>query len=280
MPTDREQVAASATTSNDEYRFERVTMALLMDDSRFGKNTPSAGDPFPQFDLTTTDGRRIGKDDFIGKRPLLVVFGSKSCPLTVSSIEPLVQLHQEFDRDIEFVSLNVREAHPGENYGQPMNYEQKLRNAREFQTRYEIPWVVAVDDIDGTLHRALDTKPNAAYLMDKNGEIAFRTLFAGDATALKQALLSVSEGRSPPNKQSRAMLKPMLRTIGFIDRILKEAGPQAQRDMLRVAPPLILAAKIANFFSFLPKSQRGAAALTIIAVVMAAIAAGAVGTRI
>ncbi len=280
MPTDREQVAASATTSNDEYRFERVTMALLMDDSRFGKNTPSAGDPFPQFELTTTDGRRIGKDDFIGKRPVLVVFGSKSCPLTVSSIEPLKQLYQKFGRDIEFVMLNVREAHPGENNRQPMNYEQKLRRAGELQRQYEIPWAVAVDDIDGTLHRALDTKPNAAYLMDKNGKIAFRTLFAGDDPALEQALLSVSKDRPPPKKQSRAILKPMLRSIGFIDSVLKETGPQAQRDMLRAAPPLILAANIASLFQFLRKSQRGAVALALIAVVMAAIAAGAIGALI
>lgn len=277
MPADLEPIAASARIGHDEYRFERVTMGLLMDDSRFRKDTPSAGDPFPQFELATTDGRRIRKDDFVGKRPLLVVFGSKSCPLTVSSFEPLKQLYQEFGHDIEFVTVNVREAHPGENYRQPMNYERKLSYARDLQTRYEIPWVVAVDDIDGTLHRALDTKPNAAYLMDKNGKIAFRTLFAGDDTALEQALLSVSKGRPAPKKESRAMLKPMLRAIGFIRGILKDAGPQAQRDMLRVAPPLILAAEIANLFQFLAKSQRGAAAVTTIAVVMAAIAAAAIG---
>ena len=277
MPADLEPNAASAKISHDEYRFKRVTIGLLMDDTRFRKDSLSVGDPFPLFELPTTDGRQISRDDFVGKRPLLVVFGSKSCPLTVSSIEPLMRLHQEFGRDIEFVTLNVREAHPGENSRQPMNYELKLKHAEELQTRYEIPWVVAVDDIDGTLHRALDTKPNAAYLMDKNGKIAFRTLFAGDDTALNQALLSVSKGRPAPKKQSRAMLKPMVRTIGFIDNILKEAGPQAQRDMLRVAPPLILTAKIANLFQFLPKSQRGAAALTSISIVVVAIAAGAIG---
>ncbi len=280
MPTDPEQVAASAGSGHDEYRYERVTMGLLMDDFRFRRDTLSAGDPFPQFELPTTDGRRIRRDDFVGKRPLLVVFGSKSCPLTVSSIEPLMQLHQKFGRDIEFVTLNVREAHPGEYNTQPMNYDQKLSHARELQTRYEIPWVVAVDDIDGTLHRALDTKPNAAYLMDKHGKIAFRTLFAGDDTALEQALLSVSKGHPTPKKESRAMLKSMLHSIGFIQSILKEAGPQAQRDMLRVAPPLVLAAKIAGLFQFLAKSQRGAVALTTIAVAMAMIAAGAIGALI
>ncbi len=280
MPADKEPIVASAKIGHDEYRYERVTLGLLMDDFRFRKGTPAAGDPFPQFELPTTDGRRIRKDDFVGKRPLLVVFGSKSCPLTVSSIEQLKQLHQRFGLDIEFVTVNVREAHPGENYRQPMSFEQKLEHARELQRRYEIPWVVAVDDVDGTLHRALDTKPNAAYLMDKNGMIAFRALFAGDDTAIEEALLSVSRGSPVSKKESRAMLKSMSRAIGFINSILEEAGPQAQRDMLRVAPPLVLTAKIASLFQFLAKSQRGAVALTTIVVVMAAIAAGAIGALV
>ncbi len=280
MSVESEPTSASAGSGNDEYRYERVTMGLLMGDFRFRKNTLSAGDPFPQFDLPTTDGQRIRKDDYVGKRPLLVVFGSKSCPLTVSSMEPLKQLHGELGHDIEFVTVNVREAHPGENFKQPMNYERKLEHARDLQTYYDVPWIIAVDDIDGTLHRALDAKPNAAYLMDKSGNIAFRTLFAGDDAALGQALRSVSQGRPPPKMESSAMLKPMALAIGFIERILKEAGPQAQRDMIRVAPPLILAAKVAGLFQFMAEPHRGTAALVSIVVVIAAIAVGAIGVFI
>ena len=280
MPAESELTTASARSGHDEYRYERVTMGLLMGDFRFRKNTLTAGDPFPQFELPTTDGQRIRKDDYVGNRPLLVVFGSKSCPLTVSSMDPLKQLHREFGRDIEFVTVNVREAHPGENFKQPMNNDRKLEHARDLQTHHDVPWVVAVDDIDGTLHRALDAKPNAAYLMDKSGKIAFRTLFAGDDAALGQALRSVSRGRPAPKKESSAMLKPMALAIGFIESILEEAGPQAQRDMIRVAPPLILAAKIASLFQFLAEPHRGTAALISIVVVLAAIAVGAFGVII
>ena len=113
--------------------------------------------------------------------------------------------------------------------------------------------------------------------MDKSGKIAFRTLFAGDEPALRQALQSASEGRPTLKKESSAMLRPMSLAIGFIHGILKEAGPQAQRDMLRVAPPLILAAKTASLFRFLAESRRGAAALITIAAVTTAIAVGAIG---
>ena len=277
IPADPEQVTGSALDSDAAYRYERVTIGLLMDDFRFRKDTPSPGDPFPQFELPTTDGGRIRRDDFIGKRPLLIIFGSKSCPLTISSIEPLKRLHRAFGRNIKFVTVNVREAHPGENTRQPVTNEQKLEHARDMQAKFEIPWAVAVDDTGGTLHRALDTKPNAAYLMDKGGKVAFRALFAGDDTNLEQALLSVSRDRPVPKKESSAMLKPMALAIGFISATLKEAGPQAQRDMVRAAPPLILAAKIADLFQFSDISQRGALALTTIAVVMAAIVVAVIG---
>ncbi len=272
-PADSDSTAASIGRSHEAYRYERVTIGLLMGDMRFRKDAAVTGDLFPQFKLPTIDGRWICKADFVGKRPLLVVFGSISCPLTVSSIEPLKKLHQKFGRDIEFVTVNVREAHPGENIRQPMDWEQKQSYARELQARYEIPWDVIVDDIDGTLHRALDTKPNAAYVMGTDGKIVFRTLFAGDHLNLEQALISVVNGRPAPRSESQAMLKPMALAIGFIDSILKKAGPQAQRDMLGAGPPLIVAAKIANFFPFLSKSQRGGMALATIFLLLAALAA-------
>ncbi|WP_219420075.1 hypothetical protein [Pseudonocardia nigra] len=44
-----------------------------------------------------------------------------------------------------------------------------MANAMAYARREEISWPVAVDDIDGELHRALDPKPHAAYLVDPDG---------------------------------------------------------------------------------------------------------------
>ncbi len=41
------------------YRYQHVTMGVLLDDFRFGKSALKAGDPFPDFDIPTTDGGRI-----------------------------------------------------------------------------------------------------------------------------------------------------------------------------------------------------------------------------
>lgn len=63
---------------------------------------------------------------------------------------------------VDFATLYVREAHPGDRYPQPEALDRKLEFARELKQRDALPWPVAVDDVDGELHRRLDPKPNAA----------------------------------------------------------------------------------------------------------------------
>ena len=116
--------------------------------------------------------------------------------------------------------------------------------------------------------------------MDTDGRVAFRALWAGDEHALRQVLDSVSTGRAAAKPQSRAMLKPMARGIGYFHEVLKAAGPQAQRDMLLAAPPIALAGKIANLFRPLSKNQRGAAALITIAAVVTVTVGAIVGAVI
>ncbi len=258
---------------SSDYRYRHVTMGVLLDDFRFGKSALKAGDPFPDFDIPTTDGGRIRRSDFIGRKPLLLVFGSVTCPMTVSSIPPLKQLHAEFGDRVGFVMLGVREAHPAETYEQPQTLEQKRRHAVELQKRYDIPWTVGIDDIDGTLHRALDTKPNAAFLMDTDGRIAFRSLWASDSRALGDALKSVAAGQRPGKTQSAAMLAPMARGIGHFHEVLTQAGPRAGREMLFAAPPIAVMGRIAGLFRRLAPHKRGAAAILTVAALLSTAAA-------
>lgn len=59
----------------EEYRYPHFKRELLMEDSAFAGG-PSPGEPMPDFDLPTTDGGRVSKDDFVGERPLLLIFSS------------------------------------------------------------------------------------------------------------------------------------------------------------------------------------------------------------
>ena len=57
-----------------DYRYERFDRELLDEDSSF-RGGPSPGDPFPDFELPTTDGGIVRKADFAGA-PWLVVLSS------------------------------------------------------------------------------------------------------------------------------------------------------------------------------------------------------------
>ncbi len=257
----------SAATKNDGYRFKAVTMDILINDMRFNRGTPAAGDSLPEFNLTSTSGERITWQNF-GGRPVLLTVGSTTCPLTASSIPALKRLCQEFGSEIEFVMVNVREAHPAENLGQPETFEEKLGHARALKEQYEIPWTVVTDDLDGSFHRSLDTKPNSAYIVDGDGVIAFRSLFATDERSLHEALTAIVTGKDLRRSQSQAMFRPMARAIGYIQEVLGRAGPQAKRDMWRAGPPFVIAGLIASLFSSLALEKRGAPAMALLAAIL------------
>jgi thiol-disulfide isomerase/thioredoxin len=257
----------SAAMNNDGYRFKTVTMDILINDMRFNKGTPAAGDSLPEFNLTSTSGERITWQNF-GGRPVLLTVGSTSCPLTAASIPALKRLREEFGSEIEFVMVNVREAHPAENLGQPETFEEKLEHARALKEQYEIPWTVVTDDLDGSFHRSLDTKPNSAYIVGRDGVIAFRSLFASDERSLHEALTAVVTGKDPSKTESQAMFAPMARSFGYIQEVLGRAGPQAKRDMWRAAPPVVIAGLVASLFSSLAPEKRGAPAMALLAAML------------
>ncbi|MDQ4105629.1 MAG: hypothetical protein M3157_00430 [Actinomycetota bacterium] len=58
-----------------EYRYPHFKRQLLAEDLAFEQG-PSPGEPMPDFELSTTDGGRVSKSDFVGERPLLLVFSS------------------------------------------------------------------------------------------------------------------------------------------------------------------------------------------------------------
>lgn len=100
----------------------------------------------------------------------------------------LKRLHREFDERVVFVSVHVREAHPGERYPHHTSDAQKMRHAKDWARLDRIAWTVAVDTVDGAMHRAYGTPPNAVYVINSAGAVAFRALWAGQARLLRNKL--------------------------------------------------------------------------------------------
>lgn len=274
MTTQADTTAPDKAEAGSRYRYDRFTTKLLLNDLRFSSTAPSAGSPMPDFDLETLDGGRVRRDDLVGERPVLLVLGSLTCPMTASSAPSLEQLHREYGDRVEFVTVYTREAHPGEQIPQPSSLDEKRAHAASLAERDHLGWRVAIDDLEGTLHRQLDGKPNAAYLMDRDGRLAFRTIWASDTGSLRAALDAVSQGRRPKRQSSSAMARPMMAALGSIDPVVAKAGSSAQRDMWRANAPMALMGKAANLFGPLSAGARGPALMALMSAIAVAAAVG------
>jgi len=248
-----------------DYRYKKFTTNLLFRDLRFPGSAAAPGERVPAFELLTTKGERLTKSDVFDDKPVLFVFGSMTCPMTASSAPSVHELYEEFGDRVNFVMLYVREAHPGENFGQAETIEDKIESARALQKFYDIAWTVAADNVDGDLHRALDPKPNAAYLANSDGQILFRSLWAADYGAMRDALDDAANGRALRKTQSNKLLGPVVRAMGMVREVMERGGPQSVRDLWIAGFPMALAGRIATLFKPLGPDQRGIAAVLTLA---------------
>lgn len=270
------QTADPHPETGDAYRYGRFSPKLLFQDLRFSKKALAPGDVLSVHEVPTLDGGSIQ----IGghrEQPMLLVTGSITCPMTDSAMPVIDALHEEFGDRVEFVLLNVREAHPGAHFPQPTTEEQKLEHARSLRERHDVPFTIAIDSLDGELHQRLDAKPNAAFLIDATGEVVFRAHWARDDRSIRKALHSVLAGTDPVKRQSRAMLGPVARAMGSVDEVMRTAGPGARRDLWWSASPMATAGLFARLFPFKRSDHRGIAAAVALGALMTAEAVFLVG---
>ncbi|MDP9365616.1 MAG: redoxin domain-containing protein [Chloroflexota bacterium] len=245
-----------------DYRYPHFTRGILRDDMAF-RGGPRPGEPMPDFDLPTVGGGRLRRRDFAGRRPLLLTCTSITCPMAATMGPGLRRLHAEFGDQVAFAALYVREAHPGGRYPQPATVDRKLAHASAYQELNAFPWPVAVDDIDGTLHRALDPRPNAAYLADARGDVAFRALASNDERVLREGLRALVSGQPLPIGEREPLVIPTLKAIGVMRGVLDLAGQEAVGDVRRELPGVYPLLVLAALFRPLPPLARGTAALAI-----------------
>lgn len=227
-----------------DYRFDRFRREHLSEDRAFQAGM-EPGWTMPDFDLPTVAGGRVRKSDFLGRRPVLLTFASLTDPMAASASPVLKRLHRDFGDAVEFVTVYVREAHPGDRIPQPDSLEWKVAHARMLRERDGLPWTVAIDDLDGGFHRALGGNSNAAHVMDPNGNVAFRTLWSNDTRVLRRALRAIARGAPDHPFEKERRVVPMVRGLARVDEVVRAAGPQALQDLRREAPLVFAAAEVA-----------------------------------
>jgi len=149
---------------------------------------PEPGDEAPGFELQSLDGEMVKLAEFKGTRNVVVTFGSATCPQTAASIAGLRSLAREFAQPlVQFLLIYVREAHPGADLPPHHTMEDKLRAALLLREQERIDFPVLVDHLGGEIHRKYGALPNASFIVDKSGRIAYRSL-ASHAASLGAAL--------------------------------------------------------------------------------------------
>lgn len=226
--------------SGRNYRFERFRMTEGLKDMVYAKTVPRPSDKIPDFELQTLDGTTFSSGDLQETGPVLLVFGSLTCPMTESAAPGINELHGRFGDRVRFMLVSVREGHPGASVPQPQTLEEKLKHAELMRDFHGHQFEVAVDDVDGTLHQALSPKPNSAYIIDKDGTILFRAHWASNKTGLARALAAVADGKPLRHSQSGGTMVAMMRMFPYLPAVLDRAGKGAWRDMWMGMPTVAM----------------------------------------
>jgi peroxiredoxin len=174
------------------YNYEHFCPEMFreLENARF--SGPLAGETAPDFKGTTLEGEKLRLSDYRGRKNVLLVFGSVTCPMTAASITALNELYDLVGGDeLEFLFVYVREAHPGERIPAHDSAGEKAAAAKLLRDEEEIEMPILVDDLSGSVHRKYSRLPNPAFLIDKSGRVAFRAMWANPeelATAIEELL--------------------------------------------------------------------------------------------
>lgn len=255
MPLDSSSIRTEA--AYDPYRVDHINFKMIVDDMWFSRKSLQPGQRIADIGVFNENGEPTKLRDLHKDKPLLLVTGSMTCPVTVSSLPTLSDFQAKLGDQVNIVLVYVREAHPGEDFPQPQTLQEKIDHAKMLQQVYAVDFPVVVDGIDGELHKALDTMPNSAHLIGTDGTLLFRSLFSTDHAAVDKALAAVSTGQEIEKTKSQGMLSPLIRAAGYMPHALNVAGRSAHKEMLISALPIYLWWHLSSFFSFVPERNRG-----------------------
>jgi cytochrome c-type biogenesis protein CcmH/NrfG len=156
--------------------------------------SPLLGQPAPDVELRRPDGGTFRLSSLRGQ-PVLLAFGSYTCPQFRHGAGVLNGLHRRFGDRVRFVGVYMREAHPrgesrpstvdereGISLPEARTEKERVAHAALARQKLGIRYEVTVDGMDGLLESAFGAFPSHAFLVDATGRVVF-------ATALDEASL-------------------------------------------------------------------------------------------
>ena len=177
---------------------------------------PKPNELAPDFELSdAASGRKVSLHDFVGKGPLVLIFGSYSCPNFRGSADQLTAMYQRYRSRVPFLLVYIREAHAGADWQSTRNvregvnlapaatYSEKRDHAAMCSRRLHLPFPAVVDDMGGTTEKAYNSWPSRVFVVGENGRIVYSTrLTALDfhSSEMEAALRQVTASRQALRK--------------------------------------------------------------------------------
>jgi len=157
----------------------------------------------PDFELETTTGETVRLSDKRGQIAVFM-FVAMTCPPARTQVDLWKELYQKYDvNDVEIFFIYSRERHAGER-GYPELKEttttsERMAYAKMLSEITAVP--VAVDPIDERTLKDYGMVPNAAFIVDREGFIVFKSQWA-DIRKIEQVVqqLLVAEDLKQTNQ--------------------------------------------------------------------------------
>lgn len=165
---------------------ERKVVDRLQQQAAANSSGPAVHSVAPPFELQeVATGKEVSLRQFRGKSPVVLVFGSYTCPNFRDSADALKLLNKKYGRRIPFYLVYIREAHSTDKWQSTENEREGI-NLRPAKTMAEkeghaamcsrklhLQFPALVDGIDGHVEKAYAAWPSHVFVIGMDGRILY-----------------------------------------------------------------------------------------------------------
>lgn len=199
------------------------------------------GDTFPdEFEIYDLSGKAIDIKSLWMEKPLVLEFGSNSCPIFHGNDPSMEDLYNKYDKGsadkARIGLLYVREAHPGWFQKPHSSLSDKLANAEKLKGK-GLTRTIWIDSLNGKLHQVLDPQPNSVYIINTDGTVIYKSAWNAPLEVDRVLNNLVNQQIIPAASESNfcknpAEYYPASDMLAYMSRILAVGGPDALSDFI------------------------------------------------
>jgi tetratricopeptide (TPR) repeat protein len=149
---------------------------------------PKPGESAPGFSLPRLGSdAAISLDQFRSGKPIVLLFGSYTCPNFREQAATLNALAGKYHSTVPFLLVYIREAHTGDTWQSTINQRQGIdwqpaRSTPEMQAhasscvrKLKMNFPAVVDTVEGQVESRYSAWPSRLYILGKDGRVLYRT---------------------------------------------------------------------------------------------------------